>query len=121
MFDPHNNQQMYEGHIPEATLFYNHPAKTFHLRHLLESTSMVMSPVDILKPDYSVNIVCNIETKLRFSDQHFFLFSWFENFCIVKCKNKMFFKCFFVNNLNAELKDIKIIICQILQYPILLK
>ena len=75
MFDPHNNQQMYEGHIPEATLFYNHTANTFHRRHLLESTSMVMSPVDILKPDYSVNIVCNIETKLRFNDQHFFLFS----------------------------------------------
>lgn len=56
LFDPHNNHQLYEGHIPEATLSYNQTSNTFHRRHLLESTSMVMSPVDILKPDYSVNI-----------------------------------------------------------------
>lgn len=53
LFDPHNNHQMYEGHIPEANLSYNQTSNTFHRHHLLESTSMVMSPVDILKPDYS--------------------------------------------------------------------
>lgn len=60
LFDPHNNHQMYEGHIPEAALSYNQTSNTFHRRHLLESTSMVMSPVDILKPDYSVNITIYI-------------------------------------------------------------
>ncbi|XP_061176606.1 uncharacterized protein LOC133185401 [Saccostrea echinata] len=53
LFDPHNNHQMYEGHIPEAILSYSQTSNTFYRRNLLESTSMVMSPVDIQNPDYS--------------------------------------------------------------------
>ena len=43
---------MYEAHIQEASLDYNLASKKFRRKNLLESTSMVMSPVDILKPDY---------------------------------------------------------------------
>ena len=52
LYEPHDNAKLYEAHIQEATLSYNPTNKKFRLKKLLESTSMVMSPVDILKPDY---------------------------------------------------------------------
>ncbi len=51
MFEPHDNQNLYEAHIPEAVLGYDKRRKRFFRHSLLQSTSMVMSPVDILKPD----------------------------------------------------------------------
>ena len=51
LFAPHNNENMYEAHIPEAILTYSPKTGEFHRRKLLESTSMVMSPVDIKDPD----------------------------------------------------------------------
>ncbi|EDV23297.1 uncharacterized protein TRIADDRAFT_58435 [Trichoplax adhaerens] len=51
LFDPHDNTRLYEGHIPEAMLEYDWDKKKFYRQNLLESTSMVMSPVDILKPN----------------------------------------------------------------------
>ncbi|KAL5006392.1 hypothetical protein ScPMuIL_015198 [Solemya velum] len=51
MFEPHNNSRLYEGHIPEAMLSYNEKTGEFRRKSLVDSTSMVMSPVDILKPD----------------------------------------------------------------------
>lgn len=52
LFDPHHNGNLYEAHIPEAILSFI-PSNTskFHRNTLLESTSMVMSPVDIQEPD----------------------------------------------------------------------
>ncbi|KAL5473204.1 hypothetical protein EMCRGX_G027656 [Ephydatia muelleri] len=51
LFDPHHNENLYEGHIPEALLSFDSTSATFHRRQLLESTSMVMSPVDPAHPD----------------------------------------------------------------------
>ena len=51
MFDPHQNENLYEGHIPEAMLSVNLASGKFSRKRLLESTSMVMSPVDIALPD----------------------------------------------------------------------
>jgi jumonji domain-containing protein 7 len=51
LFDPHHNENLYEGHIVEAQLSYD-PASEQFLKHtLLDSTSMVMSPVDISNPN----------------------------------------------------------------------
>ncbi|XP_006818312.2 bifunctional peptidase and (3S)-lysyl hydroxylase Jmjd7-like [Saccoglossus kowalevskii] len=52
LFEPFNNTQLYEAHIPEAILDYDPSHGKFHKRRLLDSTSMVMSPVDILKPEF---------------------------------------------------------------------
>ncbi|XP_077997049.1 bifunctional peptidase and (3S)-lysyl hydroxylase Jmjd7-like [Glandiceps talaboti] len=51
IFDPHDNTQMYEGHIPEAILGYQTETGKFRRKKLLDSTSMVMSPIDILDPE----------------------------------------------------------------------
>ena len=60
IFDPHSNENLYEAHIPEAILGYKPKTGTgsehgnggkFYRKSLLQSTSMVMSPVDILNPD----------------------------------------------------------------------
>ncbi|CAG5116348.1 unnamed protein product [Candidula unifasciata] len=51
LFDPHDNSRLYEGHIQEAMLTYNASENVFSREKLLESTSMVMSPVDLLHPD----------------------------------------------------------------------
>ena len=51
LFDPHHNENLYEAHIPEAILSYSPSTGQFHRQRLLESTSMVMSPVDIESPD----------------------------------------------------------------------
>ncbi|KAK3598783.1 hypothetical protein CHS0354_020895 [Potamilus streckersoni] len=53
LFEPHENTQLYEAHIPEAILSFNKSTGEFHRKALLDSTSMVMSPVDILKPDFT--------------------------------------------------------------------
>jgi len=52
IYEPHDNANLYEAHIQEASLSYSPTTKRFRRKKLLESTSMVMSPVDILKPDY---------------------------------------------------------------------
>ena len=51
LFDPHHNENLYEAHIPEALLSFDSKSRTFHRKTLLESTSMVMSPVDIERAD----------------------------------------------------------------------
>ncbi|XP_065185446.1 uncharacterized protein LOC135816016 [Sycon ciliatum] len=51
LFSPHHNERMYEGYIPEAKLGYSAEHGVFQRSHLLESTALVMSPVDIKKPD----------------------------------------------------------------------
>ena len=50
MFEPHYNENLYESHIPEAILGFDKKRNKFYRKSLLESTSMVMSPVDILNP-----------------------------------------------------------------------
>ena len=52
LFDPRNNENLYEGHLPEARFKATKSGDTFKLERtgLLESTSMVMSPVNILRP-----------------------------------------------------------------------
>ncbi|ELU16439.1 hypothetical protein CAPTEDRAFT_227819 [Capitella teleta] len=51
LFDPHDNTRMYEGHIPQAMLSYDASQKRFFRKTLKDSTSMVMSPIDLLNPD----------------------------------------------------------------------
>ncbi|XP_068707148.1 bifunctional peptidase and (3S)-lysyl hydroxylase JMJD7-like [Montipora foliosa] len=53
IYEPHENTRLYEAHIQEASLAYNPVTKKFRNQKLLQSTSMVMSPVNILKPDYT--------------------------------------------------------------------
>jgi len=57
LFEPHVNSQLYEGHIPEAMLDYDEHTNQFVKKSLVDTTSMVMSPVDITKPDFEVLIV----------------------------------------------------------------
>lgn len=52
LFEPHHNINLYEAHIPEALLGYDKVRKSIYRKVLLQSTSMVMSPVDILQPDF---------------------------------------------------------------------
>ena len=54
MFDPYHNENLYEGHIREARLGFDAQKRTFDRSDLLESTSMVMSPIELLQPDYEV-------------------------------------------------------------------
>jgi len=51
LFDAHNNENLYEGHIREAFLSYDQQTHSFQRLDLKDSTSMVMSPVDIKNPD----------------------------------------------------------------------
>jgi len=51
LFDPLDNQDLYEGHIREAFLDYNSTTQKLSRDHLGDSTSMVMSPVDIARPN----------------------------------------------------------------------
>lgn len=55
LFEPHDNRNLYEAHIPEAMLDYDEDHKEFRKKWLVETTSMVMSPVDIIKPDFEVS------------------------------------------------------------------
>ena len=54
LFDPQNNKQLYEAHIPEALLGYDNHTGQFRRKKLLDSTSMVMSPVEMTNPDFKV-------------------------------------------------------------------
>ena len=56
LFEPFNNTYLYEAHIPQATLSYKKQDHMFYKRKLEDSTSMVMSPVNILQPDFDVSI-----------------------------------------------------------------
>ena len=56
LFEPHNNDRLYEAHIPQATLKFNSKLKQFKRKGLEDSTSMVMSPVDLQNPDFKVSI-----------------------------------------------------------------
>ena len=56
MFEPHSNSMLYEAHIPQAMLSYDLKSKKFRRRKLEDSTSMVMSPVNILNPDFHVSV-----------------------------------------------------------------
>jgi len=51
IYDPHHNEDLYEGHIREGELDYDIQTNTFYRKNLIQSTSMVMSPVDIKKPN----------------------------------------------------------------------
>ena len=51
LFEPYANEALYEGHIAEAELSFDPQTGNFRRETLLESTSMVMSPVDLTKPD----------------------------------------------------------------------
>jgi len=51
LFDPHKNENLYEGYIREAVLSYSPPSDSFARTTLSDSTSLVMSPVDISHPD----------------------------------------------------------------------
>lgn len=51
LFEPHDNTRLYESHIPEALLGFDQQTQQFRRKMLMDSTSMVMSPVDITKPD----------------------------------------------------------------------
>lgn len=53
LFEPHHNEYLYEAHIPEAEFAVNMSTLTFRRRRLMESTSMVMSPIDIQLPDFA--------------------------------------------------------------------
>lgn len=52
LFEPHDNRMLYEGHIPEAEFSIDIASLKVRRRRLMDSTSMVMSPVDIKAPDY---------------------------------------------------------------------
>ena len=54
LFEPHNDY-LYEAHIPQALLAYNATLKQFQRSTLLDSTAMVMTPVDILQPHLQVD------------------------------------------------------------------
>ncbi|KAF0695799.1 Aste57867_13396 [Aphanomyces stellatus] len=53
LMDPSDNTRLYEGHIREAQYDVDGEMghETFHRRKLMESTSMVNSPVDVAAPD----------------------------------------------------------------------
>ncbi|GFS22443.1 JmjC domain-containing protein 7 [Elysia marginata] len=51
LFNPHNNERLYEGHMQETQFSYNKSTRSFHRNRLLDSTSMVMSPVDLKRPN----------------------------------------------------------------------
>ncbi|XP_031574901.1 lysine-specific demethylase 8-like [Actinia tenebrosa] len=52
LYEPYDNTRLYEAHIQEAELGYNPNSMQFRRKKLMDSTSMVMSPINILKPDY---------------------------------------------------------------------
>lgn len=82
LFDPHQNENLYEGHIPEAMLSFDSSSGTFHRELLLESTSMVMSPVDLVKPDLekfpNYSKANRLECTLRAGDALFMPAFWWH-------------------------------------------
>ena len=63
LYSPQDGHKLYEGHIPEAVLSFNKHNYAFRRKKLLDSTSMVMSPVDIVSPDIQV---CNHKDCFKF-------------------------------------------------------
>ena len=51
LFAPQHSGRLYESHIPEAELSYREGEERLVKETLLDSTSMVMSPVDIKSPN----------------------------------------------------------------------
>ena len=60
LFEPHDNTKLYEAHIPEALLGFNSETKEFRRKILMDSTSMVMAPLDIQDPDFQVYLRDNL-------------------------------------------------------------
>lgn len=58
VYDPRHNHRLYEGHLPEARFRVDEGEGDLAYRltrsELMESTSLVMSPVDILNPDFAL-------------------------------------------------------------------
>ena len=52
MLPPFENTRLYEGHLVEAEFDFDVETGAFRKERLLDSTSMVMSPVDIAKIDF---------------------------------------------------------------------
>ncbi len=76
LFEPFDNTKMYEAHIPQATLNFDKASGKFRRRGLEDTTSMVMSPVDLLSPDFEVKTatpiltnVCNCTTQSQIWNQ----------------------------------------------------
>jgi len=53
LYHPWHNEDLYEGHIREAELDFDSRSGSFRRVKLLNTTAMVMSPVDVAAPDYS--------------------------------------------------------------------
>merc|ERR1712187_1022758 len=53
MFAPWRNEELYEGHIREAELTFERHSGTFSRGKLTDTTAMVMSPVDISRPNFT--------------------------------------------------------------------
>lgn len=51
IFEPHHSEQLYEAHIPEAEFSVDMATLKFSRHQLTESTSMVMSPIDLDYPN----------------------------------------------------------------------
>ena len=51
VFNPWKNENLYESHIRQGTLGFHDSTEQFVRQELSEATCMVMSPVDIIKPD----------------------------------------------------------------------
>lgn len=51
LYAPHQNENLYEGHIQEGVLSYDRKSQKFRYAKLLDSTSMVMSPIYIVQPN----------------------------------------------------------------------
>ena len=56
LFDPFHNEKLYEAHIQEANLKFDPQSKLFTRQGLQHSTSIVMSPVDIQRPNFVASI-----------------------------------------------------------------
>ncbi|XP_066275807.1 uncharacterized protein [Branchiostoma lanceolatum] len=69
LFEPHDNTRLYEAHIPDGILEFNNRTGKFRRKTLLGRICAVMSPVDILKPNFkrfpkfaeAVPVNCTIE------------------------------------------------------------
>lgn len=56
LMDPNRNDRFYEGHIREGILSYDRYTHTFTKEELMESTSMVHSPINIMQWDSSRSV-----------------------------------------------------------------
>ncbi|CAD5126177.1 DgyrCDS14347 [Dimorphilus gyrociliatus] len=53
LFEPWDNENLYESHIIQGSLSFDRKVKKFRRKSRDDSTSMVMSPVDVKKPDFT--------------------------------------------------------------------